>query len=125
MHFEVGFLATPLFRKAGPSLFETCLARGGLGRGQSASASPAREEMDSRGRVDLRSKRLKREEVTKKLKRIPHDSIRILLLGENVLSYVPRDTGSLVNLTVLHLNRNQLTQLPDSMKVASPRPVLL
>ena len=81
--------------------------------------------MDSRGRVDLRSKRLKREEVTKKLKRIPHDSIRILLLGENVLSYVPRDTGSLVNLTVLHLNRNQLTQLPDSMKVASPRPVLL
>ncbi len=43
------------------------------------------------------------------------ESTTALLLGENMMKYVPRDVGLYVNLTVLHLNRNNLSNLPDVM----------
>jgi hypothetical protein len=49
------------------------------------------------------------------MQRFKSEHTTALLLGENMMKFVPRDVSLFVNLTVLHLNRNSLTNLPDAM----------
>lgn len=67
-------------------------------------------------KADLRGKKLTTPEVAKRMLRFKREETSALLFGENMMKYVPKDIGLFVNVTVLHLNKNQLTNLPDVMQ---------
>ncbi len=70
--------------------------------------------MEANTKQDLRAKKLTTPEVAKRMLRFKQDQTTALLLGENMMKYVPRDIGLFVNLTVLHLNKNSLQNLPGT-----------